>query len=50
MTFMGRDGRQYVVIMAGGGLQLGRSTPASGSNLIAFALPVPAGKPPGEVR
>jgi glucose dehydrogenase len=39
MTFLGRDGRQYVVIMAGGGLQLSRTTPASGSNLIAFALP-----------
>jgi glucose dehydrogenase len=39
MTYLGSDGRQYVVIMAGGGLQLSRSTPASGSNLIAFALP-----------
>ena len=39
MTFLGKDGRQYVVIMAGGGLQLSRSTPASGSNLFAFALP-----------
>jgi quinoprotein glucose dehydrogenase len=39
MTFQGRDGRQYVVIMAGGGLQLSKSLPASGSNLIAFALP-----------
>jgi quinoprotein glucose dehydrogenase len=39
MTFLGRDGRQYVVIMAGGGHQLSRSSPASGSNLIAFALP-----------
>jgi quinate dehydrogenase (quinone) len=39
MTFLGRDGRQYVVIMAGGGHQLSRSTPASGSNLFAFALP-----------
>lgn len=42
MTFLGRDRRQYVVIMAGGGLQLSRSTPASGSNLIAFALPSPS--------
>ena len=33
------DGRQYVVIMAGGGLQLSRSTPPFGPNLIAFALP-----------
>jgi quinoprotein glucose dehydrogenase len=39
MTFLGRDGRQYVVIMAGGGLQLSRSIPAFGSNLFAFALP-----------
>lgn len=39
MTFLGRDGRQYVVIMAGGGLQLSRSTPPFGRNLIAFALP-----------
>jgi quinoprotein glucose dehydrogenase len=41
ITFMGRDGRQYVVIMAGGGLQLSKSTPAFGPNLIAFALPAP---------
>ena len=39
MTFLGKDGRQYVVIMAGGGHQLSRSEPASGSNLVAFALP-----------
>ena len=39
MSYLGRDGRQYVVIMAGGGHQLSRSSPASGSNLIAFALP-----------
>jgi glucose dehydrogenase len=39
MTFLGRDGRQYVVIMAGGGLQLSKTTPASGQNLVAFALP-----------
>ncbi len=39
MTFRGRDGRQYVVIMAGGGLQLSKSTPAFGPNLISFALP-----------
>jgi quinoprotein glucose dehydrogenase len=50
MTYMGRDGRQYIVIMAGGGLQLSRSTPASGSNLIAFALPAPAGKAPGQAK
>jgi quinoprotein glucose dehydrogenase len=39
MTFMGRDGRQYVVIMAGGGHQLGRTQPLAGSQLSAFALP-----------
>jgi glucose dehydrogenase len=39
MTFLGRDGRQYVVIMAGGGLQLSKTTPSTGGNLIAFALP-----------
>ena len=39
MTFLGRDGRQYVVIMAGGGHQLSTSKPASGSNLFAFTLP-----------
>jgi quinoprotein glucose dehydrogenase len=45
MSFLGRDGRQYVVIMAGGGHQLSRSSPASGTNLIAFALPSrPGGK------
>jgi quinoprotein glucose dehydrogenase len=44
MTFLGRDGRQYVVIMAGGGLQLSKTTPASGQNLVAFALPA-AGSP-----
>jgi quinoprotein glucose dehydrogenase len=37
ITFMGRDGRQYVVVTAGGGHQLGRSP--LGSNIIAFALP-----------
>ena len=44
MTYMGRDGRQYVVIMAGGGLQLSGSTPAPGAgrNLVAFALPAAA--------
>jgi quinoprotein glucose dehydrogenase len=39
MTFMGRDGRQYVVIMGGGGHQLGRTKPLAGSRLSAFALP-----------
>ncbi len=36
MTFQGRDGRQYVVIAAGGGGLL-RSEP--GSKIVAFALP-----------
>ncbi|MPZ21284.1 MAG: PQQ-binding-like beta-propeller repeat protein [Luteitalea sp.] len=49
MTFMGRDGRQYVVVMAGGGLQLSRSVPESGSNLIAFALPSAQDKNPADV-
>ena len=39
MTFLGRDGRQYVVIMAGGGHQLSRTTPSAGSHVSAFALP-----------
>ncbi|MGH9160601.1 MAG: PQQ-binding-like beta-propeller repeat protein, partial [Vicinamibacteraceae bacterium] len=45
VTFMGRDGRQYVVVMAGGGLQLSRSVPALGSTLIAFALPSASAPP-----
>ncbi len=45
MTFLGRDGRQYVVIMAGGGLQLSKTIPASGRNLIAFALPAAGNRP-----
>jgi quinoprotein glucose dehydrogenase len=37
MTFLGRDGRQYVVISAGGfGVQIG---PPLGDYLVAFALP-----------
>jgi quinoprotein glucose dehydrogenase len=36
MTFMGKDGRQYVVVAAGGGSFLG--SPA-GSKIVAFALP-----------
>jgi len=36
MTFMGRDGRQYVVVAAGGGSYLG-SPP--GTKIVAFALP-----------
>jgi quinoprotein glucose dehydrogenase len=36
MTFQGRDGRQYVVIAAGGGGIL-RSEP--GSKIVAFAVP-----------
>lgn len=35
MTFMGRDGRQYVVIAAGGGSYLGSRL---GSKVVAFAL------------
>jgi len=36
MTFLGKDGRQYVVVAAGGGSFLGA---APGSNILAFALP-----------
>jgi glucose dehydrogenase len=36
MTFLGKDGRQYVVVAAGGGSFLGA---APGSNIVAFALP-----------
>jgi glucose dehydrogenase len=43
MTFLGRDGRQYVVIAAGGGGIL-RSEP--GSKLVAFALPSASARAP----
>jgi len=36
MTFLGKDGRQYVVVAAGGGSYLGA---AAGSKIVAFALP-----------
>ena len=36
MTFMGKDGRQYVVVAAGGGSFLGSP---SGTKIVAFALP-----------
>ena len=36
MTFLGKDGRQYVVVAAGGGSFLGAT---AGSKIIAFALP-----------
>lgn len=38
MTFMGKDGRQYVVVAAGGGSFLG--SPA-GTKIVAFVLPGP---------
>ena len=38
MTFLGRDGRQYVVVAAGGGSFLGS---ALGTKIVAFALPRP---------
>jgi glucose dehydrogenase len=41
MTFMGRDGRQYVAVAAGGGSFLGS---APGTKVVAFALP----KSPGQ--
>jgi len=36
MTFLGKDGRQYVAVAAGGGSYLGA---APGSKIVAFALP-----------
>jgi quinoprotein glucose dehydrogenase len=39
ITFLGKDGRQYIAIMTGGNHQRSRSTAASRSNLVAFALP-----------
>jgi quinoprotein glucose dehydrogenase len=36
MTFLGKDGRQYVVVAAGGGSFLGS---AAGRHIVAFALP-----------
>ena len=41
MTFVGKDGRQYVVVAAGGGSYL-NSPP--GTKITAFALPQPASK------
>jgi quinoprotein glucose dehydrogenase len=38
MTYMGRDGRQYVVVPAGGGTSIGRGRPVSDA-LVAFSLP-----------
>jgi quinoprotein glucose dehydrogenase len=36
MTFLGKDGRQYVAVAAGGGSFLGA---AAGSKIVAFGLP-----------
>jgi quinoprotein glucose dehydrogenase len=36
MTFLGKDGRQYVVVAAGGGSYL---VSPSASKIVAFALP-----------
>ena len=48
MTYMGKDGRQYVVIAAGGPGNARRSSPRENSLyrqvLIAFALPKPGDK------
>ncbi len=41
MTFLGKDGRQYVVVAAGGGSYL--ASPL-GTKITAFALPRPSGK------
>jgi len=42
MTFLGKDGRQYVVVTAGGGSFLGA---APGTKIVAFALPSAAQEP-----
>jgi quinoprotein glucose dehydrogenase len=39
MTFLGKDGRQYVVVAGGGGSYL---TSSPGTKIVAFALPKPA--------
>lgn len=38
ITYMGKDGRQYVVVPAGGGTSVGRGRPVSDA-LIAYSLP-----------
>jgi quinoprotein glucose dehydrogenase len=38
ITYMGSDGRQYVVVPAGGGTSIGSGRPASDA-LVAFSLP-----------
>src|SRR5262245_19469733 len=43
MTFLGKDGRQYVVVAAGGGSYLNS---APGTKVVAFALPRPSGATP----
>jgi quinoprotein glucose dehydrogenase len=47
MTYLGRDGRQYVALMVGGGHQLSRTVaePGADSKLIVFALPRAPGAP-----
>jgi quinoprotein glucose dehydrogenase len=42
ITYLGKDGRQYVVVAAGGGSYLGSP---SGTKLVAFALPATAKAP-----
>ena len=39
MTYQGKDGRQYVGIVATGGSYLG--SPSGGDSLVMFALPKP---------
>ena len=41
MTFMGKDGKQYVVVAAGGGSFLGS---APGTKIVSFALPGPSSR------
>ena len=43
MTFMGKDGAQYVVVAASGGTSIGGGLPISDA-LVAFKLAAPAGR------
>ena len=49
MTYMGKDGRQYVVVAAGGPGNARRPSPRENflyhQTLVAFALPRPGDKP-----
>lgn len=45
VTYIGRDGRQYIVVAAGGGTSAGG--PRMSDSLVAFALPEDANRRPG---